>query len=219
MGDTAALAFATLFAVIDPVGVAALYAVLTVDYSPTERNKTALKGVLIAGVILLLFAVTGDQLLARLGITLAALRTAGGILLLLIGIDMVFARGSGGVSTTPSETLEAQQRDDIAVFPLATPLIAGPGTMSAVILLMASARGNVNAQLEVIAVMLLVLLISYLLLRVAGQIEALLGNTGLKVVSRILGVLLTALAVQLLFDGIGDSGLFSQLAVGPKVGF
>ena len=214
MSDAAAIAFATLFAVIDPVGVAALYAVLTADYSAKQRNKTALRGVSIAAAILLLFAVTGDQLLARLGISLAALRTAGGILLLLIGIDMVFARGSGGVSTTASETEEAQQRNDIAVFPLATPLIAGPGTMSAVILLMANARGSVTAQFEVVGVMLLVLLISYLLLRVAGQVEALLGDTGLKVVSRILGVLLTALAVQLLFDGIGDSGLFTPVGAG-----
>ena len=214
MSDTAAIAFATLFAVIDPVGVAAMYAVLTADFTPDERNRTALKGIGIAAAILLLFALTGDQLLGSLGISMAALRTAGGILLLLIGIDMVFGRGSGAVSTTQAETLEAQQRADIAVFPLATPLIAGPGTMSAVILLMANARGNITAQVEVIGVLLLVLLVSYLLLRVAGRVELLLGSTGLEVVSRVLGVLLTALAVQLLFDGIAETGLFGPIPVG-----
>ncbi len=207
MLQTAIITFTTFFATIGPIDSAAIFAALTVNSTPRQRRSMALKGTLIATVILLLFALMGELLLAYLGISLAALRAAGGILLLLIAIDMVFARASGGVSITEDESREAQAQSDISVFPLATPLIAGPGAMGAAILLMANTRGDWLLQATVVATLLGVLLLTFLLLIVAGQVHRLLGVTGLHVITRVFGVLLAALAVQFLFDGIAESGL------------
>ncbi len=211
MIQTAAVAFATFFATIGPVDVAAMFAALTSTSKPARRRTMAIKGTLVATGILLVFALVGEVLLAYLGISLAALRTAGGILLLLIGIDMVFARSSGGVSTTADESQEAKAKADISVFPLATPLIAGPGAMGAAILLIANTQGQFVLQLMVIAAMLAVLLITFLALIGASYLQKLLGVTGLHVVTRVFGVLLSALAVQFIFDGISQSGLFTAL--------
>jgi len=138
---------------------------------------------------------------------MAALRTAGGILLLLIAIDMVFARMSGGTSTTAEEDAEATVRDDISVFPLAMPFIAGPGALGAAVLLVADAQGDPQRIGGVIGAMLTVLLITLLLMLAASQVQKLLGVTGVHVLARVLGILLAALAVQFLFDGIKESGL------------
>ena len=206
--ETALLAFTTLFATISPIDVAALFAALTPKATDAQRRAMALKGTLIAGGILLVFAVFGNAVLMRLGISLPALRTAGGILLLLIAIDMVFARPSGGSSTTEGETEEAGHKDDISVFPLATPLIAGPGTMGAVILLTAEAHKDITQEIGVIAAIIAVLIVTIALLLMAGRIQKLLGVTGLNVITRVVGVLLAALAVQFIFDGIQSSHLF-----------
>ncbi len=207
MIKTAAVAFATFFAVIGPIDVAAMFAALTSKATPEHRRNMAIKGTAIAAAILLVFALAGDTLLSHLGISLAALRAAGGILLLLIGIDMVFARSSGLVSTTEDESAEARLKSDISVFPLATPLIAGPGAMGAAILLVADAEGDFTHQTIVVVTMLAVVLLTLLALLGASQLQKLLGVTGLHVISRVFGVLLCALAVQFLFDGIAQSGL------------
>jgi multiple antibiotic resistance protein len=152
--------------------------------------------------------VFGEPLLKLFGITIPALRIAGGVLLLLISIDMVFARHSGGTGTTPEEENEAMKRPDISVFPLATPLIAGPGAISAVILL-ATAEGAFSVGwFIVIAGMLVILAVCYAAMLVAIPIQRLLGITGLAVVSRVVGVLLAALAIQFLIDGIKTAGVF-----------
>jgi multiple antibiotic resistance protein len=156
----------------------------------------------------LFFAIFGEPLLRLFGITIPALRIAGGVLLLLISIDMVFARHSGGTGTTPEEEDEARKRPDISVFPLATPLIAGPGAISAVILL-ATAEGAFSAGWAlVVAAMLLILAVCYAAMLIAIPIQRLLGITGLAVVSRVVGVLLAALAIQFLIDGIRTAGIF-----------
>ena len=206
--ETALVALATFFATIGPVEVAAIFAAITPTNTGAERRAMALKGTLIATGILLVIAFFGEFLLSRLGITLPAFRTAGGILLLLIGIDMVLARPSGATTTTRDETAEAEVKDDVSVFPLATPLIAGPGAMGAAILLMADASGDLVRQSAVIASLVAMLLLTLVLLLVAGQVSRLFGVTGLNVVSRVAGVLLTALAVQFIFDGVSVSGLF-----------
>ncbi len=208
MLETASIALATFFATIGPLDVAAVFAVLTGNYDPVRRRWCAVRGVLLATAILLLFALAGEVMLNVFGISLAALRTAGGILLLLISIEMVFARSSGATSTTDEEEKEASTREDIAVFPVATPLIAGPGAMGAAILLMASAEGNVVHQVIVVGSLLTMLALTLVSLLLAGQLIRFLGLTGLNVISRIIGVLLAALAVQFIFDGISDSGLF-----------
>ena len=209
MLETAAVAFTTFFATISPIEAAAMFAAISAGSTAAHRRSMAIRGSLIASGIMLAFALFGELLLSTLGISLAALRTSGGILLLLIGIDMVFARSSGGTSTTDDETQEAEQKEDISVFPLATPLIAGPGAMGAAILLMANARAEWQTQAVVVGCLLLVLLITFLALLGATYIQKVLGVTGLHVISRIFGVLLSALAVQFIFDGISQSGLLT----------
>ena len=207
MIETAGLALATFFATIGPLDVAAMFAALTTNKTAQQRLSIAIRGTLIGTAILLAFALIGEILLASLGISLAALRTAGGILLLLIGIDMVFARSSGGTSTTDDEEQEAISKTDISVFPLATPLIAGPGAMGAAILLMADQEGNVAGQAIIVASILLILLLTFVSMLLAGKIQHWLGVTGMHVITRVMGVLLSALAVQFIFDGIRQSGL------------
>ena len=209
MLEAAAIAFTTFFATVAPVDSAIMFAALTAENTSSERRSMAIRGVSIASGLLLLFALFGDTLLARLGISLAALTTAGGILLLLMGIDLVFARSSGAISTTRAESMEAEVRQDISVFPLATPLLAGPGTMGAVILLMAHAHGDPERAAIVVAMLLLVMGVSLILLLMAGKLEKLLGVTGMRVINRVFGVLLCSLAVQFIFDGIGSSGLIN----------
>ncbi len=167
----------------------------------------AIRGTLIGAAILLLFAFVGEVLLTSFGISLAAFRTAGGILLLLIGIDMVFARSSGGTSTTDDEEREAAIKEDISAFPIGMPLIAGPGAMSATILLMADTEGDLLLEAIVIGSLLVILLGTFISMLLAGQIQKALGVTGMHVIARIFGVLLCALAVQFIFDGIQRSGL------------
>jgi len=207
MLESYTVALTTFFATIGPVDVAAVFAALTVGHGARERRSIAVRGVAIGAIILVGFALLGQALLDRLGISLAALRTAGGILLLLIGIEMVFARTSGATSATEEETQEAAARNDIAVFPLATPLIAGPGAMGAAILLMADAGGDLVHEALVLAALLTILVATFAAVIAASQLQRLLGVTGMHVVSRVMGVLLSALAVQFVFDGIRASGL------------
>lgn len=206
------VALTTFFATIGPVDVAAMFAIFSGDLSDRERRITALRGVLVATVILMTFALLGEWILAMLGISLAALRAAGGVLLLLIGIEMVSAKGSGATTTTREESREAELKSDIAVFPLATPLIAGPGAIGAVILLMAHAEGDFLQQGAVVLALLLVLLATLLCLLLASRLQSLLGVTGMHMISRVFGVLLCALAMQFLFDGIAQSGLLGNTA-------
>ncbi|HVY52560.1 MAG TPA: MarC family protein [Devosia sp.] len=209
--DTLLLALSTFFATLGPFDLLLVYAALTERSTRAERQLYALRGTLIATGILLFFAVFGQALLNLFGITLPALRIAGGVLLLLISIDMVFARHSGGTGTTPEEENEARQRPDISVFPLATPLIAGPGAISATILL-ATPEGLFSlGWFEVVAAMLAIMLLCYLGMLLAIPIQRLLGLTGLAVVSRVVGVLLAALSMQFLIDGIKSAGLFGAV--------
>lgn len=204
--NTFLVAFATLFATVGVADIAFIFAALTKDNTPAQRRIFATRGVLVALAILLFFAVLGNAILDLFGITIPALRTAGGILLLLIAIDMVFARHSGGTGTTDEEEVEARQSHDISVFPLAMPLMAGPGAISAVILLTTGAQSDLEFWL-VLAAIVVIMALCWLTLLIAIPIQRLLGLTGLSVVSRIVGILLAALAVQFVFDGISASGL------------
>ena len=209
MIETAGIALATFFATIGPLDVAAIFAALTTSSNATHRRSMAIRGILIGAAILLLFALVGEALLTSFGIALAAFRTAGGILLLLIGIDMVFARSSGGTSTTDEEEREAATKEDIPAFPIGMPLVAGPGAMSATILLMANTEGDLVLKAIVIGSLLVILLVTFISMLLAGQLQRVLGVTGMHVIARIFGVLLCALAVQFIFDGIQQSGLIS----------
>ena len=193
-------AFVTLFVVIDPPGCAPIYAGLTANASAKQAFSMALRACLIATGILLVFALFGEDLLGALHIELDAFRIAGGIMLFLIALDMVFARPSGSKETAEEEQ-EAQERQDISVFPLAIPLIAGPGTLASIMILAGDAHGSPLLLTAVFLVTGVVLLLCYLALRLSGQIARVIGLTGVHVVTRVLGVLLGALAVQYVADG------------------
>ncbi|HQZ13905.1 MAG TPA: MarC family protein [Devosia sp.] len=206
MANTFLAALATLFATVGVADIAFIFAALTKDHTPAERFSLATRGVLIAGGILLVFGLIGNAVLDVFGIGIPALRTAGGILLLLIAIDMVFARHSGATGTTREEEVEARQRHDISVFPLAMPLLAGPGAISSMVLLTTSAQAPLDYWLVFVA-LILIMTMAWVTMLLAIPIQRLLGITGLAVVSRMVGILLAALAVQFLFDGVKASGL------------
>lgn len=209
MLEIAVRAFTTFFATVGPVDVAALFAALSAAATAKQRRSMAVKGTLIATILLLLFSLFGTEVLRWMGITLPALKTAGGVLLLLMSIDMVFARPSGMTSTTVAETSEAATKNDISVFPLATPLIAGPGALGAAVLFTAETEGDLVLQATVVAALLVVMAITLALLLIAVQLHRFLGVTGQNVITRVVGILLAALAVQFLFDGVRNSGLLS----------
>ncbi|NIR59100.1 MAG: NAAT family transporter [Gammaproteobacteria bacterium] len=194
--------FTVFFVVVDPVGLAPIFAGLTPGMSDALRARAALKAVALSAAILLCFVVAGDPVLAYLGVELAAFRIAGGLLLLLLAIDMVFARQSGLRSTTESERHEAEYRGDISVFPLAFPLIAGPGALTTVLLVVAGRRDEPVTMAIVLAVIAIVLGMALAALLLARPITRMLGETGANVVSRLLGLALAALAVQYVIDGV-----------------
>ena len=199
--------FVTLFVIIDPVGNAAVFVGLTQGTPAQLRCISALRGVVIAALLLLTFALVGDRLLTALGITLPAFRIAGGILLFLLAAEMVFARESGiRRPTAPEEREIEQHRTDISVFPLAFPLLAGPGALTSIVLLMGRAASPFTAA-GVIAALVLVMILTLALLIAATHVVRVLGVTGVNVVSRALGVILAALATQLVLDGLTQSML------------
>lgn len=193
--------FVTFFVVVDPIGVAATFAALSHGLSPADTRRSALRGTALAAGILVVFFFIGNALLDLLGIGVDAFRIAGGALLFLLAIDMVFARRSGLRSTTAREQAEAEIRADISVFPLAFPLIAGPGAQTTVIL-MSAASPAFTARVLMLGVVLLVLLITVVALLLAARIMDALGETGANVISRLLGLILAALAVQYVIDGV-----------------
>lgn len=200
-------ALITLLVVIDPVGVAATYGTMTASDSPKERRRIVRTGVTIAAGILYFFALTGHIFLRALGISIAAFRIGGGILLFLLAIEMILARPSGIRTATGPEQAELERRKDIAVFPLAIPLIAGPGAITSVVLLMEGMWERPWLAAGLLVVIALALLATFATLRLAGRVMRVLGVTGTNVVGRVLGILLTALAVQFVLDGIRGAGL------------
>jgi len=203
MVETLVTAFVTLFVVIDPLGIAPIFASITPKDTAPQRRKIAVKGVTIAAVILVAFALGGQALLTAMGIGLPAFQIAGGLLLLLLSIDMVMVRHSGLRETTPGEAEEGVQRADVSVFPLAIPLIAGPGTLTSIVLLMGGVGQDLVMQALILAVMLAVLVITLVCLLATGRLVRLLGQTGINVVTRVFGVIIAALSVQFILDGLG----------------
>ncbi|MBI4083835.1 MAG: NAAT family transporter [Candidatus Lambdaproteobacteria bacterium] len=202
-------AFVTLFVVLDPIGLAPVFMALVRAGNPAYQRRMADHAVLLASGVLVVFALAGNWLMDWLGVGLAAFRAAGGVLLFLLAVDMLFARSSGLRSTTEQEQAEAGSKGDISVFPLAIPLIAGPGAMTSMLLLMGEARPLPLKMLGLLGVLAAVLLLVWLSLRTAPRITGLLGITGANVVSRVLGIVLAALAAQFILDGlrVGLGGL------------
>ena len=197
-------AFVTLIVVVDPVSLVPIFGALTQKETDAERRRIAFRGVAIAAAVLVIFTFIGNPLLSVLGISLSAFRVAGGVLLFLLAIDMVLVRDSGLRSTTVREQAEAAQRQDISVFPLAIPLIGGPGAITTMLLLNGRSA-DIWVTLALLGVLMLVLGLALLSLLLTGRLMKLIGVTGSGVVSRVLGVLLAALAVQFIVDGLNMS--------------
>jgi len=210
MFATLVTSFATLFATIGPIEAAVIFATLTSSLAAEERRRLAIKAVAIASLVLVAAMLAGGPLLAQLGVTIPALQTAGGIILLLIALDMIFARPTSLFKMTSDEDQEAQHRDDLAVFPLATPLIAGPGAISAVILLTTGTGGFSLGFAAVGGALALVMLIVLIMLLAADRVARIIGVTAQRVLMRVFGILLAAIAVQAMFNGIGASGLVTR---------
>ena len=207
--DTAFLitAFVTMFVVIDPIGLAPLFVALTRGMTDAARRRIAYRATLIAVCILLAFAAFGEALLSFVGISMAAFRVAGGILLFLTALDMLFERRTKRREDQKND----EDHNDPSVFPLAIPLIAGPGAIASVILLMGQRPGWEGAAM-VLGSTALVMLIVVAFFFASGLIERALGKTGITVVTRLLGMLLAALSVQFVLDGLSAFGF------GPATG-
>jgi multiple antibiotic resistance protein len=191
------------FVVVEPVSLIPLFSGLTTGATAAYKRRMAVKAVSVSAVILLLFALGGAAFLELMGISLEAFRIFGGLLLFLLALEMVFARESGA-RTSSSEAAESRRRADISVFPLAFPFIAGPGALATILLwfgpLHLAAQGGLIAAL--LAAVALVLLISLFMMLLADPMMRVIGVTGANVASRLLGVILGALAVQFVLDGV-----------------
>ncbi|SNX70548.1 multiple antibiotic resistance protein [Cereibacter ovatus] len=196
-------AFATLFVVIDPLGLVPLFIALTPGMTRERRLAIGIRACLVAAGVLTLFGLVGEAALNFIGISMPAFRIAGGILLFLTALDMLFERRT---QRREGQTAAEPHDHDPSVFPLGIPLMAGPGAIASMILLVGSA-GDWTGTLAVHLVMLATILTAFLLFLVASPLERLLGRTGTLVITRLLGMLLAALSVQFVIDGIRGSGL------------
>ena len=204
MPDSAFLitAFATLFVVIDPPGLVPLFIALTTGMDAKKRAAMARRACIIATLLLLLFGLAGETVLGFIGISMPAFRIAGGILLFLTALDMLFER-----RTQRREGQHADPDHDPSVFPLATPLIAGPGAIATMILLVGQSGPGWGGTAAVMGLLLVMMLATYLFLLASPPLERLLGRTGTIVITRLLGMLLAALSVQFVIDGVRGTGL------------
>lgn len=196
--------FITFLVVVEPVGVIPIFIALTEGVSEADRRRMARKGVLIAGMIFLLFALGGRLFLATLGISLDAFRIFGGLLLFLIALEMVFARQAGSRTSSPEEE-EGKLKTDISVFPLAFPFIAGPGSLATILLAFGAASKEPMLFAGLLTCVLIALVCVLLTLYMASPLMKLMGVTGANVVNRLFGVVLGALAVQYVIDGVRGS--------------
>ncbi|MBT8144387.1 MAG: MarC family protein [Gammaproteobacteria bacterium] len=194
--------FVVFFVVVEPISLVPMFGALTRGGSVRYRRKMALKAAALSASILVVFALIGDYLMTTLSITVEAFKIGGGALLFMIAVDMVFARHSGLRSTTVREQEEAQYREDISVFPLAFPLIAGPGALATVLLMLGEMGDDHIAFLGMIAVILAVVLVVLVLLLTTPYVMRLIGRSGADVLARLFGVVLAALASQYVIDGI-----------------
>ena len=197
-------AFITLFVVIDPPGCAPIYAGLTHGASAAQRRSMAIRACLIAGAILVVFALFGQDLLGALHIELDSFRIAGGLMLFLIAIDMVFEKRTERREKRAEEIMATPEVEDVSVFPMAMPMLAGPGAIASVMLLEGGASG-LEGTLIVLSALGVVMILTLIALIAAGPLMKLLGARVEAVITRLLGVLLAALAAQYVIDGLRGS--------------
>jgi multiple antibiotic resistance protein len=202
----AVTAIVTAFTIIDPFGMAPMALSMTATMPPATRARVLNRAVIVAACIIVFMAAVGGRLLGYLGITLPAFSIAGGILLLLVAIDMLFARPPAA-KKSPDDEREADH-DNVAVFPLAIPMISGPGTIATVLLLVSLAGSDTLKLAMVYGAFALALFVTWVSMRGAEKLLRLVGRTGIQVVSRVLGIILSALAVQFILNGLARSPLF-----------
>jgi len=197
------LSFSAIFFVVDPMGVIPIFIAMTRNDSPQKRQSMARRASIAAFFILALFAVAGTLIFKVFGVTLGAFKVAGGVLLLLTSIEMLRAQ-QVRTRTSTEEEREGAEKEDVAIFPLAIPLLAGPGSIATVTALMGRA-GRILFMVPVILSIAVTCAASYLMLMAADRIQRMLGVTGLNVMNRVIGLIIGAIAVQFMFDGLRDT--------------
>ncbi len=202
--ETALSAFVALFVIIDPIGNVPIFTALTQGTDRSFRNVMAVKGPLIALLILSAFAWAGNDLLGFLGISMSAFKIAGGLMLAVIAFEMVFEKRNKRKSENAEQLTKATDPDDISVCPIAIPMLAGPGSIATVMLLMSKHQGDVSSQWIIIGALAAVLSTCVILYLMAGLVERFMGQTVSNVITRILGVILSALSVQFVTDGLKE---------------
>ncbi len=200
------LAFGSLFAIVDPIAVVPTYLAMTPNDSPAARSRMARLACIVATGVLLLFALAGPKIFTVLGVTLPAFQFAGSLLLLRIAFDMLYAKRSG-VQETAEEVAAGTAKDDIAISPLGVPMLAGPGAISNVLILTSKAADWIHFGI-LLGCIAAVGLVSFLVLRVAARGADFLSPLLLKLVTRLMGLVIAAIAVQFAFNAIAASGLF-----------
>ena len=196
------VAFSAIFFVVDPIGVVPIFIAMTQGDSQEQLRDTARRASLVAAALLVFFALFGTFLFKVVGVSLSAFRVAGGIVLLITALDMLRARQSE-VRTSPEEAQEATVKEDVAIVPLALPLLAGPGAIATVMVLMSRASGVVSV-VAVLASIVVTMAASYFLLRGASLVQRFLGQSGVAIFQRVMGLLLAAIAVQFIAEGGRD---------------
>jgi multiple antibiotic resistance protein len=197
-------AFVTLFVIIDPIGLVPIFAVLTAKGDHSYRRDMAFKGVLVASAVLFLSALLGETILKVFGISMPAFRIAGGLLLFLVSVEMIMEyRSVRRTGMADKRVAEEQGRlEDVSAFPLAIPFIAGPGSITTVILITSAHPGNWRMEAAILGILVVIMALCYVLLRLSEKIMALLGTTVTGVLSRLLGVITAAISVQFIIDGV-----------------
>jgi multiple antibiotic resistance protein len=198
----ALVTFTSVLFIVDPIAAIPTYLVITQNETPLERRRTARRACIAMTVLLILFAATGTLLFRAFGITLAAFRTAGGLILWFVAIDML--RGERRTQEGREEVVEGQAKEDVALTPLAIPMLAGPGAISTVIVIAGQARGATQT-LVVYSAIVVTGVISFFSLRLGEPLLVRLGKTGIRVVTRVMGLILAAVAVQFVFSGIKEA--------------
>ena len=207
MLDAILISFTALLFVVDPWGAIPAFLVMTAGDPPAHRRRTAIRATLIAFTVLVAFAIGGSSLLRLLGISMAAFRIAGGLILLFVALEMIRAQRS--TQEAPEEIVEGRDKEDVAVTPLAIPMLAGPASLGTVILFDGQARSAQEVAAVYIAIAL-TSLVSLATLLLAARFYNWLGNAGIHVLSRILGLLLTAIAIQFILDGLAQAGIVAS---------
>jgi multiple antibiotic resistance protein len=196
------VALAGVFMVVDPIGVVPIFLGMTVNDTPAKMRDIALRACIVGGSLLLFFAIFGGVIFKIFGVSLSGFRVAGGIVLLITALDMLRARSSP-TRTSPAEEEESLHKEDVAIVPLAMPLLGGPGAIAAVMVLMSRGSGAAGVASVVLAIVI-TFVVTYFLLRGATLVQRVLGKSGVAILERVMGLILAAIAVQFIAEGARD---------------